>query len=96
MICLLDTGEEEAEFEKWKQNMARASAAERVSEVAAMAAAHKSKSKTPWKPSMERAIPTTNPRGFRGRQHGSSSALHLMHSLSPQSYDISEEGWLPR
>ncbi len=32
----------------------------------------------------------------RGRQHGSSNALNLMHALSPASCDISDGGWLPR
>ena len=49
-------------------------------------------------PSGERAIPVAMNAG-RGRQHGSSNALHLMHSLSPRSLalaaDVTDSGWLP-
>lgn len=49
-------------------------------------------------PSGERAIPVAMNAG-RGRQHGSSNALHLMHSLSPRALasaaDVTDGGWLP-
>ncbi|BDA41832.1 Glutamate 5-kinase at N-terminal half [Coccomyxa sp. Obi] len=97
-------GPDDAEFQDWKVQLHKASSAERVAEpagvniplgnrrVSSSSSGSLGVTISLWKPSLEQAIPNR----ARGRQHGSSNALNLMHSLSPASCDVSDGGWLPR
>ena len=112
-VCNAGEDEDEAEWGKWKTQLSQAASEERVTDDAPQRRASSSGGgidqliSTAERPSPGSAVPSLgSPSGGRaiplraagrGRQHGSSSALHLMHcSLSPRSLtDVNEEGWLP-
>ena len=112
-MCNTGEDEDDAEWGRWKAQVSQAASEERESNNGLQKRASSSGSgmdhivstaeRSPGSagpslgpPSGGKAIPLRA--AGRGRQHGSSSALHLMHSsLSPRSLaDVTEQGWLPR